>query len=122
VAQDFYSAFGVGADDRHISTVDADGVALAAIKALDARDQDYASAISRLESDNARQQAAISDLERRLASLEGRSSPAPDLAPMPWIAFGAGVLAGLGGVGLFAGGVVLGGRRSRDRQLPAERR
>lgn len=34
MAQDFYSAFGVGESDRHISTIDADGVALAAIQAL----------------------------------------------------------------------------------------
>jgi trimeric autotransporter adhesin len=34
MAQDFYAAFGVGEDARHISTVDADGVALAAIQAL----------------------------------------------------------------------------------------
>lgn len=34
MAQDFASAFHVGVDDRHISTVDADGVALAAIKGL----------------------------------------------------------------------------------------
>jgi hypothetical protein len=34
MAQDFRAAFGLGTDDRHISTVDADGVALAAIQAL----------------------------------------------------------------------------------------
>jgi hypothetical protein len=34
VAQDFYAAFNVGMDDRHISMVDADGVALAAIQGL----------------------------------------------------------------------------------------
>ncbi len=34
MAQDFYSAFGVGSDDEHISTIDADGVALAAIQGL----------------------------------------------------------------------------------------
>lgn len=34
VAQDFHAAFGVGSDDRHIATVDADGVALAAIQGL----------------------------------------------------------------------------------------
>ncbi|MCS6911400.1 MAG: tail fiber domain-containing protein, partial [Anaerolineales bacterium] len=33
-AQDFYAAFGVGEDDRHITTVDADGVTLAAIQGL----------------------------------------------------------------------------------------
>jgi trimeric autotransporter adhesin len=34
VAQDFYAAFGLGADDKHITTVDEGGVALAAIKGL----------------------------------------------------------------------------------------
>jgi hypothetical protein len=34
MAQDFYRAFGVGEDRRHIASVDADGVALAAIKGL----------------------------------------------------------------------------------------
>ena len=34
MAQDFYAAFGLGEDDTHISTVDADGVALAAAQAL----------------------------------------------------------------------------------------
>ena len=34
MAQDFYSAFNVGLDDKHISMVDADGVALAAIQGL----------------------------------------------------------------------------------------
>ena len=36
MAQDFYAAFGVGADDKHITSIDEDGVALAAIKALHA--------------------------------------------------------------------------------------
>jgi len=35
MAQDFYAAFGTGVDDRHITSIDEDGVALAAIKALD---------------------------------------------------------------------------------------
>jgi hypothetical protein len=34
MAQDFHSAFNVGSDDKHISMVDADGVALAAIQGL----------------------------------------------------------------------------------------
>jgi hypothetical protein len=34
MAQDFYAAFGLGEDDRHIATVDADGVALAGVQAL----------------------------------------------------------------------------------------
>jgi hypothetical protein len=34
MAQDFRAAFGLGGDDKHITTVDADGVALAAIQGL----------------------------------------------------------------------------------------
>jgi len=34
MAQDFYAAFGMGEDNKHITTVDADGVALAAIQGL----------------------------------------------------------------------------------------
>jgi len=37
MAQDFHEAFGVGHDERHIATVDADGVALAAIQGLHSR-------------------------------------------------------------------------------------
>lgn len=33
-AQDFYSAFSLGADDKHISTIDSDGIALDTTKAL----------------------------------------------------------------------------------------
>jgi trimeric autotransporter adhesin len=32
MAQDFHAAFDLGTDERHIATVDADGVALAAIQ------------------------------------------------------------------------------------------
>jgi hypothetical protein len=34
MAQDFYATFGVGEDDRHIMSIDEDGVALSAIEAL----------------------------------------------------------------------------------------
>ena len=34
MAQDMYAAFGLGEDDRHITTIDADGIALAAIQGL----------------------------------------------------------------------------------------
>jgi len=56
MAQDFSAAFGVGEDDKHINTVDADGVALAAIQGL-----------YRLLQDKDRQIAA---LEARMAALE----------------------------------------------------
>ncbi len=63
VAQDFYAAFGVGGDDMHISTVDADGVALAAIQGLYQLVQEKDAQI-------AAQQAQIDDLKARLAALE----------------------------------------------------
>jgi hypothetical protein len=55
-AQDFYGAFGLGGDRAHISTVDADGVALATIQALYELSQEQA--------------VRITDLEGRLAELE----------------------------------------------------
>jgi len=54
MAQDFYAAFRVGEDDKHITSIDEDGVALAAIKALHAR-------VGALDAENAR-------LRRRLAA------------------------------------------------------
>jgi hypothetical protein len=48
-AQDFAAAFDVGADDRSIATVDADGVALSAIQGLYELVQDQQAQIERLE-------------------------------------------------------------------------
>ena len=48
VAQDFFDAFGVGEDDRHISTVDADGIALAAIQALNKKNNELEAQIAEL--------------------------------------------------------------------------
>jgi hypothetical protein len=57
MAQDFHAAFGVGVDDKHIATVDADGVAFAAIQALYQRLQE--------------KEAALDELRQRLEALEG---------------------------------------------------
>jgi hypothetical protein len=62
MAQDFYAAFGVGEDDRHITSIDEDGVALAAIKALHAEN---ASLRERL----ARSDARFAELERKVEAL-----------------------------------------------------
>ena len=56
MAQDFAAAFGVGPDDRHISLLDASGVALAAIQALARRVQ--------------AQEVELSALRKALARLE----------------------------------------------------
>ncbi|NOT55490.1 MAG: tail fiber domain-containing protein [Deltaproteobacteria bacterium] len=62
MAQDFHAAFGVGADDKHIATVDADGVALAAIQGLN----------QKLERENAKLKAENSAITARLATLEAQ--------------------------------------------------
>ena len=56
MAQDFHAAFGLGTDDRHITTVDADGIALAAIQGLNQK--------------LATKDAEIAALQARLAALE----------------------------------------------------
>jgi len=67
VAQDFYSAFHVGEDERLISAVDADGVALASIQALY---HEFQKKDSQLRD----QQEKIVDLEARLMELEKQRS------------------------------------------------
>ena len=67
MAQDFHAAFRVGTDDRHIATVDADGVALAAIQGLNQKlEQDTAMLRSELD----RKDAEIQQLSQRLGALE----------------------------------------------------
>jgi len=49
MAQDFAAAFGVGEDNTHISTVDADGVALAAIQGLYQENQQLKARLASVE-------------------------------------------------------------------------
>lgn len=74
VAQDFYAAFGLGEDDKHISTVDADGVALAAIQGLYAQNREQAAQIEALEARMAELEAQNAELEARLAALEAQAN------------------------------------------------
>jgi hypothetical protein len=59
MGQDFRAAFGLGATDKGIATVDADGVALAAIQGLNAK----------LESEVAAKNAELAALKRQIADL-----------------------------------------------------
>jgi hypothetical protein len=52
MAQDLYSAFGLGSTDRAYNPVDAHGIALASIKALFERVQAQEERIGRLEQEN----------------------------------------------------------------------
>jgi hypothetical protein len=67
MAQDFHAAFGLnGADDKHISTVDEGGVALAAIQGLNQKLNQKDAEIETLKEKAAR----VDSLERRLSELE----------------------------------------------------
>ena len=82
-AQDFRAAFGLGADDRSIATVDADGVLMLAAQALDARAAAQAARIAALEADNAALRAALGAQADRLAALERRLGAPPASPPSP---------------------------------------
>lgn len=71
VAQDFRASFGLGADDTSITTVDADGVALAAIQALHAKVERADSQLRTLLEEQRRQ---IDALVSELKALKSRPS------------------------------------------------
>ena len=70
MAQDFHAAFGLGEDERHISTVDADGVALAAVQGLYGLLQEQEEQLQEIRAENRRLQEQQASLEERLARLE----------------------------------------------------
>jgi hypothetical protein len=81
VAQDFHAAFGLGCDDKHIATVDADGVALAAIQGLN---QKVESENAALRAELQRRDTELSQLRERLQRLEqALADKAFDCSPAP---------------------------------------
>jgi len=71
MAQDFFAAFNVGEDDRHITDIDEGGVALAAIQGLNQKLQGMNQKLEEeLRQKDARMAAALSQKETRLAAAE----------------------------------------------------
>lgn len=68
-AQDFHAAFGLGEDPLRISTIDADGVALAGVKALDVRTRETDAA---LREELAALKAELAALRVRLDELNSK--------------------------------------------------
>jgi trimeric autotransporter adhesin len=102
MAQDFHAAFGLGADDLAIGTIDADGVALAAIQGLYQLAQEQEAEIAALTAKTMSQEAEITALAERLTALEkqagGRSLGLPRPSSPGWLALAlslSGVVAGL---------------------------
>jgi len=61
MAQDFYSAFNVGTDDKHIAPIDEGGVALAAIQALNQK-------LEETRAENAELKQRLETLERIISN------------------------------------------------------
>ena len=66
MAQDFYAAFSVGPDDKHIATIDADGVALAAIQGLN---QKLTEELKRRDAENTELKRELGDLKQLVNSI-----------------------------------------------------
>jgi hypothetical protein len=64
MAQDFHAAFGLGEDERYIGTIDADGVALAAIQGLYQMLREKDALISKLQAQHTALEARVAALER----------------------------------------------------------
>lgn len=75
MAEDFKQAFGLGGDGKSISTVDADGIALAAIQGLNQKGNMAMTAIQdlnrKLDAENAALKIALAAVEARLRVIEG---------------------------------------------------
>jgi len=76
VAQDFHAAFGLGHDERYITTIDADGVALAAIQGLYEVVKEKECEIEEQKEQNSRATCALeaqnTELRHKNAELEAR--------------------------------------------------
>lgn len=119
VAQDFYAAFGLGEDNRYISSVDADGVSMAAIQGLyrmaqekqalietlQADDSQQAAQIEALQTENKRQEAQLASLDARLSVLENKVAGGSSTPNQSWL-----LLLGLG----FSGGLFLSRRKTLE--------
>ena len=71
MAQDSDAAFGLGADEKSITTVDADGVALAAIQGLNQKVEERS---RRLEAENAELRRELAEIKRLLAKLSANGN------------------------------------------------
>lgn len=76
MAQDFYAAFGLGVDERHINSSDADGVAFAAIQGLAGMVQEQRQQLDTLKKQNDNLQARLAALEAALKAAAPAAAPA----------------------------------------------
>jgi len=96
-----------GEGEDYINTLDADGLALAAIQRLYQLSQEQALRIEELEAENAAQQEQIDDLEARVAALETASANSPQPLQSSLLPGAGALLAGLGLVWVVRRGSIL---------------
>jgi hypothetical protein len=110
MAQVFSAAFRLGDSERHIATIDADGVALAAIQGLAAQ-------VEALGTENATLRAEVDALARQNAEFEARLSALEAGGPAPARAAGTGPWLWAGGLLLAVAGAWSFGREGIARRL-----
>ncbi|MEY8197627.1 MAG: hypothetical protein RPS47_00115, partial [Colwellia sp.] len=69
IAEDFYELFGLGTDEKHISSLDTSGIALAAIQALNADLKKKTTQLKQLEQKNTQLADKIAQIEAKLQAL-----------------------------------------------------
>jgi Head domain of trimeric autotransporter adhesin len=74
-AEDFYAAFGLGEGPTTIATVDADGVALLGVQALERRTTTLRGQLARVQAENAGLREELAALRERVDQLAGRPTP-----------------------------------------------
>jgi hypothetical protein len=121
MAEDFHGAlpYDLGSSAEHINSLNADGVALGAVKGLARKVKRQKEKIAALKAESRDQQSMIEEqnkridrLEKRLAALEAEASAVPAAAGMmgtPEGSWGLALLVGLSGL---AGGILWRRRRS----------
>jgi hypothetical protein len=70
IAEEFYKAFNVGIDDKHISTIDPSGVALAGIQQLIKENEEFKQTIGQLQKELESQQAIHEKQDDELRKLK----------------------------------------------------
>ena len=73
MAQDFHAAFGLGTDDRHIATVDADGVALAAIQGLNEKLSEQAAVLKNKDAEIQELRQAVAELQKSVRTITDKT-------------------------------------------------
>jgi len=73
MAQDFYSAFAVGPDERHIATIDESGVALAAIQGLNQKLNAQEAAMKTKDREIQELRLALAELQKTVRKIDAKT-------------------------------------------------